>query len=137
MVKLLAKYRHLRYWLFGLTVWIFLMLKLYAIDRGLHLSNNYYNIIMVIVVIPYVSGMLISFIYSKCFEKKFVWTIKNHLKFWVFGAVILGVWLVIVFVFGPFLPGWWNNTYTIIFFATIPSYFSGLIVNFVIEKWMG
>jgi len=80
--------------------------------------------------------MFISFIYSKCSEKKFAWTIKNHLKFWVFGAVVFAVWLVFVFVLEPILPDWWNNTYTIIFFSTIPSYFSGLIVSFVVDKWM-
>ena len=136
IIKSLVKYRHLRYWLFGLTLWVIWVLHYYIAYRVLHLNSVYYTILMAFVFIPYVSGMFMIFIYCKCFEKKFVWILKNHLKYWIFGLLIVAIWYLFIFVIIPISPQWWNNTHTIIFFATIPSYFSGLIVSFFIEKWM-
>lgn len=136
-IKLLIKYRHIKYWLSGFILWIILFLK-YAFDHlfypGQVMSYTYYNYIIIIVSVPYLAGIIIHYLYSKYLGEKFVWTIKNHLKFWFYGIVMLAIWLLIVFAFEPFLPDWWNNTYTLIFFATFPSYFSGLVLHYVIEK---
>ena len=131
--------KHLKYWVFGMIFWLIWMLK-YLLDHVLSpgeiISYNSYTLIMAIIVIPYISGLLISYLYTKLHNTKFVWAIKNQLKFWIFGIIIRVTWYVFVFALEPFLPNWWNNTYTIIFFATLPSYFGGLLVNHVIVKWM-
>jgi len=131
--------KYLIYWFFGLIFFFFWNLK-YLTDHvwypGEVVNYNAYNILMVFLVIPYISGLIISYCYKKINNEKFVWSLKNLLKIYIFGAIILAIWFLFVFILQPFLPDWWNNYYTMLFFATFPSFIGGLIVYYVVEKWL-
>ena len=115
------------------------MLK-YTIDHVIYVGDyipyNTYNVVMALLIIPYIAGLIIYYFYSRLYKKKVVWSIGNQIKFWIFGIIILVTWYVFIFALGPFLPDWWNNTYTTIFFATLPSFIGGLVVGFVLNKWV-
>lgn len=131
--------KYLIYWIFGLIFWVIWMLK-YAFDHvifvGDYIPYNAYNVVMALLIIPYIAGLIIYYFYSRLYKKKVVWSIGNQIKFWIFGIIIPVTWYVFVFALEPFLPNWWNNTYTAIFFATLPSFIGGLVVGFVLNKWV-